>query len=211
MHKRNPDFFSIGGYDGMHVIYESLKKTGGKTDGDSLIAAAKGLKWDSPRGPMSIDPETRDVVQTIYIRKVEKVGGEPQNVRVRQGRERQGSGEGADAQVRLPHNPSLPGRRDRLWRMPAPVPIVSAARCAAIAVRGSGGINSRKTNATIEASGGTTMQRAMTGLAIAAAALLAATSGRSCPGHRQDRRDHVLFRTVRRSGRRRSTTASSST
>ena len=80
MHKRNPDFFSIGGYDGMHVIYESLKKTGGKTDGDSLIAAAKGLKWDSPRGPMSIDPETRDVVQTIYIRKVEKVNGEPQNV-----------------------------------------------------------------------------------------------------------------------------------
>ena len=80
MHKRNPDFFSIGGYDGMHVIYESLKKAAGKTDGDSLIAAAKGLKWDSPRGPMSIDPETRDVVQTIYIRKVEKVNGEPQNV-----------------------------------------------------------------------------------------------------------------------------------
>jgi branched-chain amino acid transport system substrate-binding protein len=80
MHKRNPDFFSIGGYDGMHVIYESLKKAAGKTDGDSLIAAAKGLKWDSPRGPMSIDPETRDVVQTIYIRKVEKVGGEPTNV-----------------------------------------------------------------------------------------------------------------------------------
>jgi branched-chain amino acid transport system substrate-binding protein len=80
MHKRNPDFFSIGGYDGMHVIYESLKKTKGKTDGDLLIAAAKGLKWDSPRGPMSSDPETRDVVQTIYIRKVEKVGGELVNV-----------------------------------------------------------------------------------------------------------------------------------
>jgi branched-chain amino acid transport system substrate-binding protein len=80
MHKRNPDFFSIGGYDGMHVIYEAVKKAGGKTDGDSLIAAAKGLKWDSPRGPMSIDPETRDVVQTIYIRKVEKVGGELANV-----------------------------------------------------------------------------------------------------------------------------------
>ena len=78
--KRNPDFFSIGGYDGMHLIYETLKKTGGKTDGDSLIAAAKGMKWDSPRGPMSIDPDTRDVVQTIYIRKVEKVGGEPINV-----------------------------------------------------------------------------------------------------------------------------------
>ena len=80
LNKRNPDFFSIGGYDGMHLIYETLKKAGGKTDGDSLIAAAKGMKWDSPRGPMSIDAETRDVVQTIYIRKVEKVGGEPQNV-----------------------------------------------------------------------------------------------------------------------------------
>src|SRR5436305_9552669 len=80
MHGRNPDFFSTGGYDGMHAIYETLKKAGGKTDGDSLIAAAKGLKWDSPRGPMSIDPETRDVVQTIFIRKVEKVAGEPQNV-----------------------------------------------------------------------------------------------------------------------------------
>jgi len=77
---RNPDFFSIGGYDGMHAIYESLKKTGGKTDGDALIAAAKGLKWESPRGPMMIDPETRDVVQNVYIRKVEKVGGELMNV-----------------------------------------------------------------------------------------------------------------------------------
>ena len=80
MHKRNPDFFSIGGYDGMHLIYEALKKTKGKTDGDSLIAAAKGMKWESPRGPMSIDPETRDVIQTIYIRKVEMVNGAPQNV-----------------------------------------------------------------------------------------------------------------------------------
>jgi branched-chain amino acid transport system substrate-binding protein len=79
-HKRNPDFFSLGGYDGMNAIYETLKKSGGKADGDSLIAAAKGLKLESPRGPISIDPETRDVVQTIYIRKVEKVNGEPQNV-----------------------------------------------------------------------------------------------------------------------------------
>jgi branched-chain amino acid transport system substrate-binding protein len=79
-YKRNPDMFSVGGYDGMHVIYEALKKTKGDTDGDALIAAAKGLSWESPRGPMSIDPETRDVVQTIYIRKVEKVNGEPTNV-----------------------------------------------------------------------------------------------------------------------------------
>ena len=86
----------------MHAIYEALKKTGGKTDGDSLIAAAKGLKWDSPRGPMSIDPETRDVVQTIYIRKVEKVGGELRQRAVRQGRERQGSGRGRAAEANLP-------------------------------------------------------------------------------------------------------------
>ncbi len=79
-YKRNPDFFSIGGYDGMHLIYETLKKTGGKTDGDALIAAAKGMSWESPRGPMSIDPQTRDVIETVYIRRVEKVGGELRNV-----------------------------------------------------------------------------------------------------------------------------------
>jgi branched-chain amino acid transport system substrate-binding protein len=78
--KRNPDFGAVGGYDGMHVIYEALKKTGGKTDADSLVAAAKGLKWESPRGPMQIDPNTRDVVQTIYIREVRKVGDDLRNV-----------------------------------------------------------------------------------------------------------------------------------
>jgi branched-chain amino acid transport system substrate-binding protein len=77
---RNPDIFSIGGWDGMHLIYEALKKTGGNTGGDALIAAAKGMKWDSPRGPMSIDPETRDVIQTIYIRRVEKVGSQLRNI-----------------------------------------------------------------------------------------------------------------------------------
>jgi branched-chain amino acid transport system substrate-binding protein len=71
---RNPNIYSIGGWDGMHLIYEALKKTGGKSDGESLIAAAKGMKWESPRGPISIDPETRDIVQTVYIRRVEKAG-----------------------------------------------------------------------------------------------------------------------------------------
>ena len=79
---RNPDIYSVGGYDGMHLIYEALKKTGGKTDGDSLIAAAKGMAWESPRGPISIDPETRDIVQTVYIRRVEKVDGELRNVEI---------------------------------------------------------------------------------------------------------------------------------
>jgi branched-chain amino acid transport system substrate-binding protein len=76
----NPNFLAVGGYDGMHLIYESLKKAAGKTSGESLIAAAKGMKWESPRGPISIDPETRDIVQTIYIRRVQKVGGELVNV-----------------------------------------------------------------------------------------------------------------------------------
>jgi branched-chain amino acid transport system substrate-binding protein len=79
---RNPDFFSIGGYDGAHLIYAALQKTGGKADGDSLIAAAKGMSWESPRGPVMIDPETRDIVQTVYIRRVEKVGNDLLNVEI---------------------------------------------------------------------------------------------------------------------------------
>src|SRR5215475_427605 len=79
---RNPDIYSIGGWDGMQVIYEALKKTGGKADGDSLIAAAKGMRLESPRGPISIDPETRDIVQTIYVRRVEKVDGQLRNVEI---------------------------------------------------------------------------------------------------------------------------------
>jgi len=77
--KRNPDLFSVGGYDGMHLIYEALKKTGGKADGDSLVAAAKGMAWESPRGQMSIDPETRDVINTVSIRRAEKSNGQIRN------------------------------------------------------------------------------------------------------------------------------------
>ena len=89
-----PNFMAVGGYDGMHLIYEALKKTGGKTDGDSLIAAMKGMKWESPRGPISIDPETRDIVQNVYVRKVEKTGGELYNVEFATDRGGQGSGQG---------------------------------------------------------------------------------------------------------------------
>ncbi len=79
---RNPDFFSVGGYDGMHLIDLALQKSGGKTDGDLLINAAKGASWESPRGPITIDPETRDIIQTVYIRKVEKVDGHLINVEI---------------------------------------------------------------------------------------------------------------------------------
>jgi branched-chain amino acid transport system substrate-binding protein len=78
--KDRPNFMSVGGYDGMHLIAEVLKKTGGSTDADKFIEAAKGMKWMSPRGPVSIDAATRDIVQTIYIRKVERVGGKLQNI-----------------------------------------------------------------------------------------------------------------------------------
>jgi branched-chain amino acid transport system substrate-binding protein len=75
-----PNFFAVGGYDGMHLIYEALKKTNGNTDAQALVTAAKGMRWESPRGMIQIDPETRDIIQTVYIRRVENVGGNPVNV-----------------------------------------------------------------------------------------------------------------------------------
>jgi branched-chain amino acid transport system substrate-binding protein len=75
-----PNFMAVAAYDGMALIYGALEKTKGATDGDALIAAMKGASWMSPRGPVSIDPQTRDIVQNIYVRKVEKVDGELFNV-----------------------------------------------------------------------------------------------------------------------------------
>ncbi len=77
---KRPNFVSVGGYDAMHLLFEALKKTGGKTDGDALVGAMKGMKWESPRGPMEIDPRTRDVVHNEYIRRVERVDGQLSNV-----------------------------------------------------------------------------------------------------------------------------------
>ena len=74
------NFHSVGGYDGMHVIYEALRKTGGDGTGDKLLAAMKGLSWLSPRGPVTLDAETRDMVQNVYIRRVENVKGVWSNV-----------------------------------------------------------------------------------------------------------------------------------
>jgi branched-chain amino acid transport system substrate-binding protein len=74
---KRANFISVGGYDGMHLIYAALEKTGGKTDPDALLAAMKGMSWESPRGPISIDPETRDIIQNIYIRRIEMRDGAP--------------------------------------------------------------------------------------------------------------------------------------
>ncbi|MES3000548.1 MAG: ABC transporter substrate-binding protein [Pseudomonadota bacterium] len=75
-----PNFMAVGGYDGMRVIYEALKKTGGKSGGDALLAAMKGQIFESPRGPVFIDAQTRDIVQNVYLRKVEKKDGQLYNV-----------------------------------------------------------------------------------------------------------------------------------
>ena len=74
---RRANFISVGGYDGMHLIYHALQRTNGDTDADAAIGAMKGMKWESPRGTIAIDPRTRDIVQNIYIRRVVRVNGEP--------------------------------------------------------------------------------------------------------------------------------------
>jgi branched-chain amino acid transport system substrate-binding protein len=75
-----PNLMAVQSYDGMHMIYEALKKTNGSTDGAALVDAMKGLSFVSPRGPVTLDPDTREMIQNIYIRRVERVGGELYNV-----------------------------------------------------------------------------------------------------------------------------------
>ncbi len=75
-----PNMVGVASYDGMHLIYAALEKTRGDASGDTFMAAVKGMHWMSPRGPISIDPATRDIVQNVYIRKVEQVDGHLQNV-----------------------------------------------------------------------------------------------------------------------------------
>jgi branched-chain amino acid transport system substrate-binding protein len=75
-----PNFMAVGGYDGMRVIYDALKASKGQGGGDGLLAAMKGQIFESPRGPMFIDGQTRDVVQNIYLRKVQRQDGQLHNV-----------------------------------------------------------------------------------------------------------------------------------
>ena len=79
---QRPNFMAIGAYDGMRVIYEALKATKGNTNGDALLAAMKGQVFESPRGPMYIDAQTRDVVHNVYIRRVERKNGQLYNVEI---------------------------------------------------------------------------------------------------------------------------------
>lgn len=75
-----PNFMAVGAYDGMAAMYEVARKLNGNIDGDKAMAVLKGMKLNSPRGPIMIDPATRDIVQTVYVRKVEAVGAEFYNV-----------------------------------------------------------------------------------------------------------------------------------
>ncbi len=75
-----PNFHAVGAYDGMQMLYAALKKTNGDSSGPKLVDAMKGMAWNSVRGPVSIDPATRDIVQTVYIRKAEQVDGGIYNV-----------------------------------------------------------------------------------------------------------------------------------
>ena len=75
-----PNFMAVAAYDGLAALYEVARKLNGKIDGDQAMAILKNMKLNSPRGPISIDPQTRDIVQTVYVRKVEKVGNEVYNI-----------------------------------------------------------------------------------------------------------------------------------
>jgi branched-chain amino acid transport system substrate-binding protein len=78
---RRPNIVAAYGYDGMHLIFEALKRTNGSTDGAALVEAMKNVEWESPRGPVKVDPDTRDLIQNVYIRRSEKLpDGEIYNV-----------------------------------------------------------------------------------------------------------------------------------
>ena len=70
-----PDFMGVQGYDGMAAIFEVIRKLDGKIDAEKAIEVLKGWKFDSPRGPISIDPETRDIVMNEYVHKIVMKGG----------------------------------------------------------------------------------------------------------------------------------------
>ncbi|MFO6421560.1 ABC transporter substrate-binding protein [Hylemonella sp. W303a] len=78
--RMRPSYFAVAAYDAMAAIDLALKKTGGDTAGDKVMEALKGMRLESPRGPIEIDPLTRDIVQTVYIRRTESVGGKLVNV-----------------------------------------------------------------------------------------------------------------------------------
>lgn len=78
--QQRPNFMAVGGYDGMAAVYEVVRRLDGNVDGDKAMGVLRGLKIASPRGPIQIDADTRDIVQNVYVREVRKVGGKLYNV-----------------------------------------------------------------------------------------------------------------------------------
>jgi branched-chain amino acid transport system substrate-binding protein len=70
-----PTFVTVAAYDTMGMIYETIRRLNGKVTGEQAVKTLTGMKWNSPRGPISIDPKSRDIVQNMYIREVKKVNG----------------------------------------------------------------------------------------------------------------------------------------
>jgi len=79
---RRPNFYAVAAYDGMRIIYDAIAKLGGNIDGEKAIEAMKGARFESPRGPIRIDPKTRDIVQSVYIRRTDKVNGTLRNIEI---------------------------------------------------------------------------------------------------------------------------------
>jgi branched-chain amino acid transport system substrate-binding protein len=77
-----PNFMAVGGYDGMQALYKALQSTNGQARGEALVNAMKGLSFESPRGPIQINAQSRDIVQNVYIRKVEKKNSQLWNTEI---------------------------------------------------------------------------------------------------------------------------------
>jgi len=77
-----PNFMAVGGYDGMQALYKALQSTNGQARGEALVNAMKGLSFESPRGPIQINAQSRDIVQNVYIRKVEKKNNQLWNTEI---------------------------------------------------------------------------------------------------------------------------------
>jgi branched-chain amino acid transport system substrate-binding protein len=78
----SPDFYTVALYDALQAIYKLTAAQNGAIDPDKTMALVRGMKFESPRGPIEIDPQTREIIQNIYIRRVDKVNGVLQNTEI---------------------------------------------------------------------------------------------------------------------------------
>ena len=94
---RIPDTATVSAYDGMHLIYQVIAKLGPKFNPDDAMKVMSEMKFDSPRGPIMIDPKTRDIVQNVYLRRVKEQGGTTGERELPHGSDGQGPVEGGES------------------------------------------------------------------------------------------------------------------